>query len=251
MSSRSPFIVLFVLILRFASAQQTAQTPAPPKGSEQEKKIEKKEQSRRMLGVLPEFAVTDRKNAPPLTTGAKFHLFYKTALDPSEFAITGIQAGISQADNSFPAYGQGATGYGKRYGAAFADQGSSGFFANFFYPVLFKQDPRYFRLGQDRWQHRFGYALAQAVVGHKDNGGRTFNWSNALGALTAGGISNAYYPAEDRGLGLTFDRAGISLLYGSMGGLASEFWPDISRKLHHRSAPTLSPGEQTKKQQER
>ena len=251
MKSRSPFIVLIVLLLRFASAQQASQTPAPQKGSEQEKKIEKKEQSRRMLGVLPEFAVTDRKNAPPLTVGAKFHLFYKTALDPSEFAITGIQAGISQADNSFPAYGQGASGYGKRYGAAFADQASSGFFANFFYPVLFKQDPRYFRLGQGKWQQRFGYALAQTVVGHTDNGGRTFNWSNILGALSAGSISNAYYPAEDRGLGLTLDRAGISLLYGSLGGLTSEFWPDVSRKLHHHHEPQLAPGEQTQKQQER
>ncbi len=251
MNSRSPFIVLFILIFRLASAQQSSQTPAPQKGSEQEKKIEKKEQSRRMLGVLPEFNVTDRKNAPPLTPKTKFHLFYKTALDPSAFVITGVQAGISQADNSFPAYGQGASGYGKRYGAAFADQASSGFFANFFYPVLFKQDPRYFRLGQGRWQHRFGYALSQVVVGHKDNGGRTFNWSNTLGALTAGSISNAYYPSDDRGLGLTFDRAGISLLYGGLGAVTSEFWPDISRKLHHHSAPALSPGEQTKKQQER
>ena len=200
-----------------------------------------------MWGILPEFAVTDRKNAPPLTPGAKFHLFYKTALDPSEFAITGIQAGISQTENSFPTYGQGASGYGKRYGAAFADQASSGFFANFFFPVLLKQDPRYFRLRNGRWQHRFGYALAQTVVGHKDNGGRGFNWSNTLGALSAGGISNAYYPSDDRGLGLTLNRAGISLLYGSLGGLASEFWPDISRKLHHRSAPALSAGEQAKK----
>lgn len=248
MNLQSTLIALFfALNFNVAFAQQTSAVPAPQKDPEQEKKIEKKEQSRRMLGVLPAFAVTDRKNAPPLTPATKFHLFYKTALDPTEFAITGIQAGISQAENSFPAYGQGASGYGKRYGAAFADQASSGFFANFFYPVLFKQDPRYFRLGQGRWQHRFGYALSQVVVGHKDNGERTFNWSNTLGALSAGGISNAYYPAADRGFGLTLNRAGISLLYGSLSGLAGEFWPDISRKLHHHRAPSPLPGEQSQK----
>src|SRR5436305_14193444 len=140
----SRLLVLMTAFLFFPAmlpAQETAEHPTTPDTSQREKKIEKKEQSRRMWGILPEFAVTDRKNAPPLTPGAKFHLFYKTALDPSEFAITGIQAGISQTENSFPTYGQGASGYGKRYGAAFADQASSGFFANFFFPVLLKQDP--------------------------------------------------------------------------------------------------------------
>jgi hypothetical protein len=59
-----------------------------------------------------------------------------------------------------------------------------------------------------------------------------------LGALTAGSISNAYYPPSDRGFGLTMSRAGISLLYGSLGGLASEFWPDVNRKLFHKQPKT-------------
>lgn len=232
MTSRCLTIVLVCGIAAGSCAQQTPPAPASP-DPQQEKKVEKKEQSQRMLG-LPQFTVTDRKNAQPLTPKQKFHLFYKTAFDPAEFVLVGLESGISQADNSFPGYGQGAAGYGKRYGAAFTDQLSSGFFSNFAYPVLLKEDPRYFRLGEGSTQRRFGYALAQVVVGHKDNGRRTFNWSNVLGALTAGGISNAYYPRDDRGFGLTMDRAGISLLYGSLGGLGSEFWPDIHRKLFHR-----------------
>ncbi len=232
-----------------ACAQQTSQAPAPPKNSAQEKKIEKKEQSQRVLGVLPQFTVTDRKNAPPLTPKGKFRLFYKTAFDPADFAVAGIQAGISQAEDSFPAYGQGASGYAKRYGAAFADQVSSGFFANFVYPTLLKEDPRYFRLGQGSVKHRFGYALAQVVIAHKDKGGRIFNWSNTLGALSSGSLSNAYYPSADRGFGLTMNRAGISLVYGGVGALISEFGPDIDNKLHrHRQKlRPLSSGEQTQK----
>ena len=235
MNSRCRLIALLTLLCMGVSAspQQTSQAPAAPADPVQEKKIEKKEQSRRMLG-LPQFTVTDRENAPPLPPKGKFRLFYKTAFDPAEFVVVGLQAGISQAQNSFPGYGQGAEGYSKRYGAAFADQATSGFFADFFYPVLLKEDPRYFRLGEGSFKHRFGYALSQIVIAHKDKGGRGFNWSNALGALSAGGISNAYYPQADRGLGLTLDRAGISLLYGSVGALGSEFWPDIHRKLFHR-----------------
>jgi len=227
-------------------AQETSQTPAAPQDPGQEKKIEKKEQSRRMLG-LPQFTVTDRKNAPPLTPKGKFRLFYKSAFDPAEFVVVGLQAGISQAQNSFPAYGQGASGYSKRYGAAFADQATSTFFADFAYPTLFKQDPRYFRLGEGSFKHRFGYAVSQIVIAHKDKGGRTFNWSTTLGALSSGSISNAYYPAADRGFGLTMNRAGISLLYGSLGDLGSEFWPDIDHKLFHRrpKGTVLPAGEQT------
>ena len=101
--------------------QQEAQSK-----TQQEKKVEEKEQSQRTLGVVPRFGTTDRMDAPPLSSGAKFHLFAKTAFDPVTVVIAAAQAGVSQADNQFKGYGQGAGGYGKRFGAAFADQVSSG-----------------------------------------------------------------------------------------------------------------------------
>lgn len=210
--------------------------PIAPSSSQaqSEKEIQKQEQSQRILGVVPMFGVTNRQNAPPLTPGQKFHLLVKDAVDPFEFVAVGIEAGIGQADNEFPAYGQGAAGYGKRYGAALADGVSSEFFSNFFYPVLLKQDPRYFRLGEGSIKRRIGYSLAREFVCRKDSRGRTFNFSNVLGAITAGGISNAYYPPSDRGFGLTMSRAGIALIYGSAAGLIDEFWPDIQRRVFHK-----------------
>lgn len=243
---RNVCLLLFVLGpgLCAAQNQDAAQSPAgqntvgqqknPPQKTERQ--IEKKEQSQRMLGVVPQFAVTDRRNAPPLAPKEKFHLFVKSAFDPVEFGLVGFQAGLSQAEDEFPEYGQGAAGYGKRYGAAFADQVSSGFFSNYFYPVLFKEDPRYFRLGKGSTMHRVGYALMQEVVCHTDAGGRSFGWSNTLGALSAGGLSNLYYPENERGFALTMSRAGIAMLYGSLGGLADEFYPDLDRKFIHRHA---------------
>lgn len=213
---------------------------------QQEQELQKKEQSNRVLGVVPLFGVT-RQNAAPLTPGQKFHLFRRSAFDPVQFAVVGLQAGISQATNSFGGYGQGAEGYGKRYGAAFADQVSSNFFSNFVYPVLLKEDPRYFRLGEGTIKHRIGYALAQEFVCKTDKGTRSFNYSNVLGAFTAGSISNAYYPSNDRGFGLTVSRAGIALLYGSLGGLFDEFWADIDHKLFHKKKNnTASPSHTTR-----
>ena len=199
-----------------------------------EKEIQKKEQSQRILGVMPRFGVTSRLNAPPLTTGQKFRLFARSSFDPYQYFSAGLQAGISQAQNEFPGYGQGAAGYGKRYGASLADQVSSNFFANFVYPSLLKEDPRYFRLGEGSFRHRMFHSLAEEFVCHTDQGGRSFNWSNVLGAFSSGGLSNAYYPRSDRGFGLTMSRSAISLLYGSAGGVLDEFWPDIQRKFLHK-----------------
>lgn len=230
---RCLLVICFVSTF-LAAAQQNPHKAPSASQSESEKGIQKKEQSQRILGVVPMFGVTSRQNAPPLTSAQKFHLFVKGAVDPFEFVAAGIQAGIGQANNEFPSYGQGAAGYGKRYGAALADGVSSEFFSNFFYPVLLKQDPRYFRLGEGSLKHRIGYSLAQEFVCRKDNGGRTFNFSNVLGAVTTGGIANVYYPASDRGFGLTMSRAGIALIYSSAGGLLDEFWPDIQRKVFHK-----------------
>lgn len=223
-----------------------AQTPSPapdaPSKTKSAEELEKQklEQSYRVMGVVPMFGTTSRHNASPLTPREKFRIFTRSAFDPVTFVVVGFQAGISQAQDSFDSYGQGAEGYAKRYGAAFADSVDSNFFSNFFYPVLFKQDPRYFRLGEGTVKHRIGYALAQEFVAHQDSGRRNFHFSNVLGALTAGGISNAYYPEEDRGFGLTMSRAGIAMLYGALGGEFSEFWPDIQRKIFkHKEKPGL------------
>ena|SRR5947207_1048513 len=245
MASRAAqFALLLIVAVHAAIAQQDAGTPA--QSSKEKKEATDKDRSQRMLGVLPQFGVTNQKNPAPLTPRQKFRLFYRSATDPAEFAVIGLEAGISQANNSFAGYGQGASGYGKRYGAAFADQVSSGFFGNFAYPVLLKQDPRYFRMGDGPVTRRALYALAQEFVGHKDGGRKTFNWPTTLGALTAGSISNAYYPEANRGFGLTMTRAAVSIFYGSLGGLGSEFWPDVARKLHRHKKSV--PSDQPKKQ---
>lgn len=215
---------------REVAPQKLPDAPSKTK-TEQEKEMERQEQSYRVLGVVPRFGTT-HLHAPPMTGGEKFHLFVTSAFDPVTFALIGAQAGISQAQDSFPSYGQGAAGYGKRYGAACADSVTASFFSNYFYPVVFKQDPRYFRVGHGAsFKRRFAHSLIDQLVTHQDSGRRNFPFSNVFGALTAGGISNVYYPPPDRGFGLTMSRAGIALLYGELGGIFNEFWPDVQNHI--------------------
>jgi len=220
-----------------AAAQQAVIPDAPSVAKQQHEEQEealKKEQSQRILGVIPMFDVTDRKDAPPLDTKQKFRLFVRGTLDPFELITVGIGAGISHANNEFPEYGQGAAGFGKRFGAGLADGVSAGLFGGFVYPVLLKQDPRYFRVGEGPVSRRIIHALGQEFVCRTDSGTRNFNLSKVLGALTASSIANAYHPPRDRGFGATLDRTGVALINGSVGGLLDEFWPDIRRKILHK-----------------
>ncbi|MBV8205159.1 MAG: hypothetical protein JO041_00060 [Acidobacteria bacterium] len=193
------------------------------------------EQSQRMMGVVPMFGITSRQNARPLTSREKFHLWRKTAFDPFQAADVAIQAGISQAQDEFPSYGQGAAGYSKRYAAALTDSVTSGFFANVAYPVLLKEDPRFFRLGQGSLHRRIAHALTEEFICHKDAGGRSLHFANILAAVSSGAVANLYYPPSERGFSLTMNRAAVSLLDGSAGGLLSEFWPDIQARVFRHS----------------
>jgi len=196
------------------------------------------ESHERILGVIPAFGVTNLQHAPSLTPREKFKLFARQAFDPFQWVAAGAQAAFSQAENNMAGYGQGAAGYGKRYGAAMADVTDHEFISNFLFPVLWKQDPRYFRLGQGTVKHRIVYSFEQEFSARSDEGTRQFNYSKVLGAFAAKGVSNFYYPPGDRGFGLTMSRSALSILSGMGSALGAEFWPDISCKVFHRCRGT-------------
>jgi hypothetical protein len=218
------------------SAPQPQTTEPPRQKTPQEILDEEKKQ--RMLGIVPIYGMTNYHYAPALTPGQKFDLMARAYITVFPYLAAGFQAGLSQASNSFEGYGQGASGYGKRFGSALADGADSAFFSNFFYPVLFKQDPRYFRLGEGTKKQRIWSAIKQEFVTKKDSDrSATFSYSNVLGALTAGSISNVYYPQEERGFGLTMSRTAVSFGWGMVGNFVLEFWPDVSKGLLHQHKP--------------
>lgn len=189
--------------------------------AEAEVKVEEKQ---RVLGVIPNFYVTYVPNAAPLTTKLKFQLAWKSTIDPFSFLITGGVAGVEQADNYFSGYGQGAAGYARRYGAAYGDLVSGTFIGGAILPSLLKQDPRYFYKGTGSRKSRFFYAIANAVICKGDNGHWQPSYSAIIGGLAAGGISNLYYPAENRnGASLTFENTLIGIGGSAASNIIQEF----------------------------
>ena len=158
----------------------------------------------RIVGIIPNFYSSYNWNAPPMLAKQKFQLSIRSILDPVSFLTVAGVAGAEQYHNVFPEYGGGLEGYGKRYGAAFANHVSSTLLGKAVYPSIFHQDPRYFYKGKGSIKSRALYAISRAVIARGDDGQSKPNYSRVLGHFSAAAISNLYYPASDRGVSLVF-----------------------------------------------
>jgi hypothetical protein len=187
-------------------------------------------------GPLERKAVSSPRYKPgaklcTLTLKGKFILFVKDSYDPVNFLASGFNAGLDQAEDSDPSYGQGAEGYGRRFGAEFVGEASSRFFKEFAYPSIFSEDPRYYRLAHGPAGRRLLHAVEHAVVAHRDDGKRMFNFSEWLGTTSAVVLSNTYHPDNERGFSPAAQRVTYSILQDVGFDVLREFWPEISRKL--------------------
>jgi hypothetical protein len=190
-----------------------------------------------MFYVMPNYLTVDNQSqVPSINWKEKFSITLKGTFDPYEFVIVGVVAGIRQAEDAYPAFGQGAAGYGKRYGAAFADQADGNIMVGAVFPSILKTDPRYFRLGRGGFRHRFGYAAGRIFIARKDSGGHMFNVPEFLGNATAIGISNAYYPAANRSFSSNFTNWGLQMGIDAFGNELKEFWPDIHNRFSKKKS---------------
>lgn len=188
--------------------------------------------------VYPELATSPG----PLTAKQKFELFLGQSSAPPQILSSLASAGISQARNTLPGYGQGWAGYGDRFGSSMATGASSHFFGTFLLPTLLRDDPRFFVRYSGRWYVRAGWALRRVVVTRTDGGGERFNVPGTLGPLMAEGLANVYLPQSERTAGKTFQRFGIRIGFGAANSFVKEYWPTIVKSLRiDRVAPDLKP----------
>lgn len=161
----------------------------------------------------------------------KFLLFVQDTIDPVTFLNVGFNAGLDQAQNTDPTFGQGAAGYGKRFGAEFAGQASGEFFKDFVYPTIFSEDPRYYRLAHGSAKRRFFHALEHAFVAYREDGTRMFNASEWLGTTSAAVLSNTYHPGNRRGFAPAAQRVGYAIVQDMGFDVLREFWPEFAHKF--------------------
>lgn len=161
----------------------------------------------------------------------KFKLFVDDTIDPITFVSAAFNAGIGQAEDSDPSFGQEAGGYGKRFGVNIIDQAQSEFFKDFAYPTIFFEDPRYYRLGEGPFKRRLLHAVAHVVVAHNEDGNSMPNYSEWLGTTSAVALSNVYHPDNRRGFGPSAENVVIAVSEDAGFDVLREFWPEIARKF--------------------
>jgi hypothetical protein len=222
------FKTLTDIQLRIASHDITVQvTDDPVEIATEQLKTEEKQ---RILGVIPNFYISYDPNAVPLTTKLKFELALKVSADAVTIGGVAFVSGLKQAANT-PKYGQGAAGFGKRFGATAADGITDIMIGGAILPSLLHQDPRYFYQGTGSTKSRIRHAMLSPFVSKGDNGKWQPNYSSVGGDLAASALGNLYYPRSDRGVGLVFTNFAIGTAERIGASLAQEF---LLSKLTHR-----------------
>ncbi len=218
-----------------SSSATQQQTPEQSQHQKAEEQI-KEQEHQRMAGIVPSFNVTYHSDAVSLTPAQKFKLQFRASIDPYTFAISMIVAGLGEAEDTNSGFGWGPGGYAKRAAAEYADNVIGNTLGNALLPSILHQDPRYFRLGHGSVQRRLLYAAATTFICKHDNTRKWEpNYSNVLGNMIAGEISNLYYPEQGKNDAVEAVENGLTVTFeGSFGGELEEFWPDISRKLFHK-----------------
>ena len=198
----------------------------------------KQQEKQRVLGIAPNFYVSYIPDAAPLNSKQKFELAWKSTIDPVTIVGVGFLAGLEQAADDYGGYGQGAQGYAKRFGAAYANTFIGTFMDSAIFPSIFKQDPRYFYQGTGTTKSRLLHALSNAVIRRSDDGRSQPNYSAIAGSFATAAISYSYYPPSDRSGGLLVQNALVSIAGGAVAGVFQEF---VLRKLtthaHDQGSP--------------
>ncbi|HVN20104.1 MAG TPA: carboxypeptidase-like regulatory domain-containing protein [Dongiaceae bacterium] len=224
----SQFKILADIQLRIMVEQTTVNvTYDPVQVATEQVKIEEQQ---RILGFIPNYYVVYEPNAAPLTPKLKFDLAFKTLVNPVTVAGVALLSGAQQAGNT-PDYGQGAEGFGKRFGA-----NTAGGFVNIMVggailPSLLHQDPRYFYQGTGSTGSRARHAVFHAFICKGDNGNWQPNYSTIGGDMASSALANAYYPKSNRGVGLFLSHFAMDTAERVGANLAQEF---LLRRLTHK-----------------
>jgi hypothetical protein len=220
-----------------ADVQQQAQegsTPTAQTNPETDPLAEGR-QTKRILYVVPNFrAVSAEQHLPPQSVKEKFKTAMLDNFDYSSFIFVAGQAGVAQAANSYPEFGQGAKGYGRYYWHTFADSVNENTWVEFIIPSILHQDTRYYTLGKGEFGKRVGYAFSRILITRTDSGHTDFNYSEFLGAGAFAGIANLYYPSAERTFTKTYQRWITNLCIDGGVFVFKEVWPDINNAVFHQ-----------------
>ena len=212
---------------------ETTATSAVKPGSDSTVPLDK-----RVFGVLPNYRTADgTATFVPISVKRKLWIGFKDSFDYPVYFTSAMFAGINQLENTSPQFGQGLKGYGKRYLTSYADQTLGNLMTESLFPIMLKQDPRYFSVGRSYGGtgKRVRYALSRVLFCKDDTGKTVVNYSELLGNSSAVAISNLYY-VDNRTATDNVQKLGIQIGTDALSNVLKEFWPDVKRKYFKKKS---------------
>src|SRR5579863_6833585 len=175
-------------------------------------------------------------NEPSISAPEKLEFHFVKVFSPLSILEDTAESAADQAQNFPKEWGQGWHGMWRRTASnvGYDTMRNTFLLAG---NTLGGQDPRYFRSGEGAFVNRTSHALGQTFVGHTDRKKAVVPWVRFAATFGAAFMTDAWYPgriahARDaliRGASSIGSDAGNNFLY--------EFWPDLKKKLFHRSVP--------------
>jgi hypothetical protein len=168
----------------------------------------------------------------PLDWSGKLLYHAESTYRPMSILGFAAYAGVLQSFDAPKEWGQGASGYGKRFASTVAWSGIHSTLA-FGLDSTLHQDPRYHRAGSGGWR-RVGHALRETILTRTDGGGETLSTWRLGSAYGAAFLSNQWYPDRLNTVRLGMIEGTVTLGFDFAGNLGLEFWPDVKKKVFGR-----------------
>jgi hypothetical protein len=169
-------------------------------------------------------------DAKPQTARQRFHDFWMNTAGPVPIIGEAAGAGLGQWENSPREWGQGGSGFGKRFASNMAYNAVRNTIS-YGAGELFHEDNRYFASGKEGVKARVAYALVSPAIARHRDGRRTVSISGLAGIAGAASISLAWSPPSWQGGKNVAENFGLTYA-GTVGvNIVREFVPDLVRRL--------------------
>lgn len=142
--------------------------------------------------------IASSEPSPPhsLNGEERFNRYIKDAFGPMAWVRSAAAAGIAQARDNPPEWGQGAKGYGRRFASKFGQRLVKQSFLHGLSAPL-GQDPRYYRCECTGLWPRVRHAVVSSVTALDRNDKRVFSAPQIVAPFAAGQVAaNTWYPSR-------------------------------------------------------
>src|SRR5437588_12523764 len=189
-----------------------------------------------MLAIGVALAVPGAGSAQQLEAwGVSNKLSYhvKQSVGPLALVGSAAYAAILQEADTPTEWGQGGSGYAKRFGSTIACSGIHSALA-FGLDATLHEDPRYYRAVSGRLLRRTGPAVRGTILTHTDKGTETLSVWRFGSAYGAAYLSNQWYPGRLNTVKLGFAEGSLQVGFDMVSNVAAEFWPDLKRMIRRK-----------------